>query len=95
MAGERLDKILSHHGFGTRKDTRRMIRRGLVVVNGKVCTEPDSHVDLETAQLSVDGENISATAPLYREDVFGYEDLAEEVIRLYGYSHIQPQMLEH
>jgi len=43
--------------------------------------------------VEVDGENITATAPLYREDVFGYEDLAEEVIRLYGYSHIEPRML--
>ena len=65
MAGERLDKILSHHGFGTRKDTRRLIRRGLVVVNGKVCTEPDSHVDLDTAQLIVDGENISLRRHVY------------------------------
>lgn len=45
-------------------------------------------------QVSVSGENITATAPLYREDVFGYEDLAEEVIRLYGYEHITPQLLK-
>lgn len=44
-------------------------------------------------EVSVDGENITAVAPLYREDIAGYEDLAEEVIRLYGYSHIVPQML--
>ncbi len=44
-------------------------------------------------EVAVDGECITVTAPLYREDVFGYEDLAEEVIRLYGYSHITPQLL--
>ncbi len=44
-------------------------------------------------EVQVDGENITATAPLYREDVYSYEDLAEEVIRLYGYSHITPQLL--
>ncbi len=44
-------------------------------------------------KVDVDGETITAEAPPYREDVFGYEDLAEEVIRLYGYSHITPQLL--
>lgn len=45
--------------------------------------------------VEVDGEDLTVTAPLYREDVFGYEDLAEEVIRLYGYDHIKPQMLSY
>lgn len=44
--------------------------------------------------IEKDGENITATAPLYREDVFSYEDLAEEVIRIYGYEHIKPTMLD-
>jgi phenylalanyl-tRNA synthetase beta chain len=44
--------------------------------------------------VTVNGENIVAVAPLYREDVAGYEDLAEEVIRIYGYDHINPRMLE-
>ncbi len=50
---------------------------------------------LRSLEFSVEtaGENLTVTAPLYREDVFGYEDLAEEVIRLYGYDHIKPQML--
>jgi len=45
-------------------------------------------------EVSVDGENITAVAPKYREDVEGYEDLAEEVIRMYGYEHIIPQHLK-
>ena len=44
--------------------------------------------------IKVDGENITAIAPLYREDVGGHEDLAEEVIRIYGYDHIKPQLLK-
>ena len=43
--------------------------------------------------ISADGENITAIAPLYREDIESYEDLAEEVIRIYGYEHIVPQHL--
>ena len=41
------------------------------------------------------GEAFSATVPLWREDVDGYPDLAEEVIRMYGYDHITPTFLEH
>ncbi len=39
------------------------------------------------------GDALSVLVPPYREDVFGYADLAEEVIRLYGYNHITPQLL--
>ncbi len=44
--------------------------------------------------IKADGKNINAVAPLYREDVGGHEDLAEEVIRIYGYHHIKPQLLK-
>ncbi len=56
MGMERLDKVLSHHGFGTRKDVRRMIRRGMVSVNGQVCSVPDEHIDLGNVVLTVEGE---------------------------------------
>lgn len=36
-----------------------------------------------------------ATVPPWREDVDGYPDLAEEVIRSYGYEHIKPTFLEN
>ncbi len=40
------------------------------------------------------GDRFHVTAPLYREDVESYQDLAEEVIREYGYSHIRSRLLE-
>ena len=36
---------------------------------------------------------MSVTVPLWREDVEGYADLAEEIIRSYGYGHIEPTFL--
>lgn len=44
--------------------------------------------------VEVDGEQISATAPAFREDVEGFPDLAEDIIKVYGYEHIKPKMLE-
>ena len=44
--------------------------------------------------VETDGEKIRTIAPPYREDVEGYPDLAEEVIRVYGYEHIVPTLLK-
>ncbi len=40
------------------------------------------------------GEELLVTVPLWRDDVEGFPDLAEEVIRMYGYGHITPTFLE-
>ena len=39
------------------------------------------------------GEELSVTVPLYREDMEDYPDIAEEIIREYGYSHIKSSLL--
>ena len=42
-----------------------------------------------------DGDNLEVTAPRYREDIeIGEPDLAEEVIREYGYDHVTPTFLK-
>ena len=43
---------------------------------------------------SSDG-SLTVTVPLWREDIDGWADLAEEVIRSYGYEHIKPTFLEN
>ena len=37
---------------------------------------------------------LTLAVPRYREDVEGYQDIAEEVIREYGYSHVVPTFLD-
>lgn len=44
--------------------------------------------------VEVDGDNIDVTVPLYREDMESYPDIAEEIIREYGYEHITPTLLK-
>lgn len=58
MAQERLDKILAKQGFGTRKDARRLIRQGLVGVNGAVCKAPETHIEMTTDVLTVEGKTL-------------------------------------
>lgn len=44
--------------------------------------------------VNLDGDNLSITVPLYREDMEGYQDVSEEVIREYGYDKIIPTLLK-
>ncbi len=44
--------------------------------------------------VETDGNELTTVAPPYREDVEGYPDLAEEVIRMYGYEHVVPTLLK-
>ncbi len=62
---------------------------------------PKAEVDAILLRLGFGVENGGAAegelhvrVPLWREDVDGYPDLAEEVIRMYGYDHIVPTFLE-
>ena len=46
-------------------------------------------------QVERDGDTLKVTAPRYREDIeVGDPDLAEEVIREYGYDHVIPTFLK-
>ncbi len=41
----------------------------------------------------IDGDELTIQVPAYREDMEDYPDIAEEVIRMYGYDHIIPTFL--
>lgn len=51
---------------------------------------------LKSLQFGVEenGETLSVTVPRWRTDVEGYQDIAEEVIREYGYDHVVPTFLD-
>ena len=59
---------------------------------------PKSEVDAILSRLGFEvtskGGSLTVTVPLWREDIDGYPDLAEEVIRMYGYEHITPTFLK-
>ena len=40
-------------------------------------------------------DELTVTAPAYREDIEGYPDIAEEVIRMYGYDRIEGTFLKN
>ena len=44
-------------------------------------------------KVKVDGDEMQLVVPRYREDIDGYPDIAEEIIRMYGYDHITPTFI--
>ena len=48
----RLDKLLAHNGFGSRKEVKRIIRDAQVMVNGEIILNDDYHV-LETDEIEL------------------------------------------
>ena len=65
MSKERLDKLLAHEGFGSRKDIRKLLRGCEVLVNGSRTYDPATQVDAENDSISVDGEEINLHKNLY------------------------------
>ena len=46
-----------------------------------------------TLTTTEDGEKLHTVIPAYREDIVGVNDIAEEVIRMYGYDHIETTLM--
>jgi 23S rRNA pseudouridine2605 synthase len=59
MELERLQKIIAHAGFASRRAAEAMIREGRVTVNGKVVTELGSKADPARDHIKVDGKLIT------------------------------------
>ncbi len=61
-------------------------------------TVPNEEISSILSRLNfapvIDGDALTVTIPGYRDDVDGYPDLAEEIIRMYGYEHIVPTFLD-
>ena len=62
---ERLDKILAGSGLGTRKEVKKLVKYGVVKVDGKVATSSDMKVDPQKSEITVNGEGL-----VYKEFIY-------------------------
>lgn len=61
----RLDKILAHLGYGSRKDVKKIIRAGHVLVNGETLRDDDAHVDPDIDEIIVGDDTLEYTEKVY------------------------------
>ena len=54
----RLDKLLSNTGYGSRKEVRQLLKKGMIRVNGAVIKDPAQHVDPDKDAISLLGEEV-------------------------------------
>lgn len=63
MQLERLQKIIAHAGFASRREAEAMISAGRVTVNGRVVTELGSRANASRDHIKVDGKLITHAEP--------------------------------
>lgn len=71
----RIDKLLAHSGFGTRKEVKELIKTGLVKVNDEVVKKGKVHVDPDEDDIVVGVESIH-----YQEYVYYMLNKPQDVI---------------
>lgn len=54
----RLDKMLANLGYGSRKEVKKLLRTGVVMVNGTVIRDGKHHVDPENDKVLFNGEQV-------------------------------------
>ena len=79
--------------------TPRMMTASISKINALLgIVVPNEEIEGILSRLNfkpqINGDTLSVEIPGYRDDVDGYPDLAEEIIRMYGYEHIVPTFLE-
>lgn len=90
----------SHYDVSAGASTEnRVITVDIDRVNGVLgITVPDDAIVsiLKSLNFGVEqnGRTLTLVVPRYREDIENYQDIAEEVIREYGYSHVVPTFLD-
>jgi 23S rRNA pseudouridine2605 synthase len=63
MQLERLQKIIAHAGFASRREAEGMISSGRVTVNGRIVTELGTKADADRDHIKVDGKLITRAEP--------------------------------
>jgi len=62
---QRIDKILSNMGYGTRKEVKELISGGLVEIDGIVVKEPGQQVMADSQEIKVGGRKL-----LYKDFIY-------------------------
>ncbi|WP_348624891.1 pseudouridine synthase [Paenibacillus peoriae] len=62
---QRLDKVLTHMGYGSRSDIKRQVKQGMIMVNGRITKDSGLQVHPYQDQIEVNGERV-----VFREYIY-------------------------
>lgn len=62
---QRLDKVLSNFGFGSRTEIKSAVKKGLVKVEGKTVSDSGIHVDPGTEEIEMNGIRLNYRKYIY------------------------------
>ena len=62
---ERLDKIISNLGYGSRKEIKSLVKKGFVKVDGEVVKDNGLLIDPEKSVININGEEL-----FYRKNIY-------------------------
>ncbi|TQQ84408.1 rRNA pseudouridine synthase [Peptacetobacter hominis] len=62
---QRVDKVLSNLGYGSRTEIKKFCKQGIIQVNGKTVSNPGQQVDTDIDEIVINGEKIN-----YREFIY-------------------------
>ncbi|MBO6047998.1 MAG: 16S rRNA pseudouridine(516) synthase, partial [Erysipelotrichaceae bacterium] len=54
----RIDKLLAHAGYGTRSDVKKLLKSGVVTLNGQIIKSAKQQVDENKDLIKVDQEEV-------------------------------------
>lgn len=61
----RIDKLLANAGYGSRKEVKKVLRKGAVSVNGEVIKDPKHHVRPQGDEVVIFGKEVEYKAFIY------------------------------
>ncbi|NLK87935.1 MAG: rRNA pseudouridine synthase [Clostridiaceae bacterium] len=62
---QRLDKVLSNFGFGSRSEIKKLVKAGRVVVDGMAAKDASVYVDPENSNITVNGKKLNYRKFIY------------------------------
>ncbi|MDQ0254970.1 16S rRNA pseudouridine516 synthase [Evansella vedderi] len=82
----RVDKLLANMGYGSRKEVKKLLKKGGLTVNGEVVKDGKVHVDPDNEQIEIFGEVVEYRPYIYlmmnkpRGVISATEDVSEPTV---------------
>ena len=61
----RLDKYISNSGYATRSEVKKLLKSGIVTVNGEISKKADLHIDEHCDTVKINGTEITYNKYVY------------------------------